>query len=95
MMRAGWIRRWASRMAMRRTSLMDQRITCGVVLSASFWGRRLVCLVADCRHHAEREHDERHVTMPAMPGAGLVVIEPELILGRLEGVLDRPAVPFE
>src|SRR3712207_7972029 len=28
---------------------------------------------------------------PAVPGAGLVVVEPELVLGGLEPVLDRPA----
>ena len=45
----------------------------------------MVCLVADRRHHGEREHDERHVAMPTVPGAGLIVIEAEFILGGLEG----------
>ena len=31
------------------------------------------------------------MAVPAVPAAGLVVIEPELGLGGLEGVLDRPA----
>ena len=29
--------------------------------------------------------------MPAMPGAGLVVVETEFVFGRLEAVLDGPA----
>lgn len=32
--------------------------------------------------------------MPAMPGAGLVVVETEFVLGGLEAVFDRPAMPF-
>jgi len=51
--------------------------------------------MADRRHHREREHDERHVTVPAMPRAGFVVIEAEFVLGGLEAVLDRPALPFD
>jgi hypothetical protein len=39
----------------------------------------------------ERQHRERHVTMPAMPGARLAMIEPGFALGRLEAFLDRPA----
>ena len=42
-------------------------------------------------HHGESEHDERDVPVPAVPGAGLVVGEPELRLGGLERVLDGPA----
>jgi len=49
----------------------------------------------DRRHHGEGEHDERHVAMPAMPGAGFVMIEAQLVLGRLEAVLDRPAMSFD
>ena len=44
----------------------------------------------DGSHHGEGEHDERDVTMPAVPGSGFVVVEPELVLGGLEAVLDRP-----
>ncbi len=36
-------------------------------------------------------HDQRHVTMPAMPGAGLAVIETQIILGAQEAFLDGPA----
>ena len=32
--------------------------------------------------------------MRAMPGAGLVVIETEFVFGRLEAVLDGPALSF-
>ncbi len=38
--------------------------------------------------------DQRDMAMPAMPGAGFVVIEAEFVLGGLEAVLDRPAMPF-
>ena len=34
------------------------------------------------------------MAVPAMPGAGFVVIEAELVLGGFEAVLDGPAVPF-
>ncbi len=80
---------------MRRISCTDQRISAGVAVSAFFLGRRLVRVVTDHRHHGERQHDERHVTMPAVPGAGLVVVEPEFVLGGLKAVLDRPAMPFD
>ena len=51
--------------------------------------------MADRRHHGEGEHDQRHVAMPTVPGAGLVVIGSEFILDSLEAVLDRPTVPFD
>jgi hypothetical protein len=41
-------------------------------------------------HHCEGEHHERGMPVPPMPGAGLVVGEPELRLGSLERVLDGP-----
>src|SRR4029077_3085852 len=43
-----------------------------------FFGSRLVGLVLDGSHHGKGEHDERDVTMPAVPGSGFVVVEPEL-----------------
>ena len=49
----------------------------------------------DRGHHGEDEHDERDVTMPAMPRPGLVVVEPELVLGGLEAVLDRPSMTLD
>src|SRR3546814_7190837 len=33
-------------------------------------------------------HDERHVTVPAMPGAGLAMVQPEIVLGAQEAFLD-------
>ena len=50
--------------------------------------------MTDCGHHGEGEHDQRHMPMPTMPGAGLVVIEAKLGLGGLEAVLDGPAMTF-
>ena len=35
------------------------------------------------------------MAMPSVPGAGLVVIEPEFVLGGFEAILDRPAMPFD
>src|SRR3954451_2170044 len=35
------------------------------------------------------------MAMPAMPRAGLIVVEAELILRRLEGILNGPALPFD
>jgi len=32
------------------------------------------------------------VTMPAVPGSRFVVVEPELVFGCLEAILDRPAM---
>src|SRR3954454_10319018 len=90
MMRAGWMRRWASRTATRRISWSDQRMRPGE-LEQRFWGRRLVGMLADHGQHGEGEHRQRDVPVPDAPAAGLVVIEPELVLGGLEAVLDRPA----
>ncbi len=36
-------------------------------------------------------HDERHVAMPAVPGASFAVIEAKIGLGALETFFDRPA----
>ena len=46
----------------------------------------------DGRHHGKGEHDKRNVTMPTMPGLGFVVIEPKLVLGGLETVLNCPTM---
>src|SRR4030081_1029955 len=59
-----------------------------------FWLRRSG-MRADHRHHGEGEHHHRYVAMPAVPGSALVVIEPELVFGGLETVLDRPAMAFD
>src|SRR3954468_22650906 len=39
--------------------------------------------------------DGRGVPVPAVPGAGLVVIETEFVFSRLEAVLDGPAPSFD
>ena len=96
---AGWMRRCARRMAMRRISWTDQRMR-GVRLVAGlcpdcFWGCGGVRVVADGGQHGEGQHDERDVAVPAVPGAGLVVVEAELVLRGLEAVLDGPAVPLD
>ena len=49
----------------------------------------------DGSHHGEGEHDERDVTMPAVPGSGFVVVEPELVFGCLEAIFDRPAMALD
>src|SRR3546814_16146622 len=36
-------------------------------------------------------HDERHVTLPAMPGGGLAIVQPEIVLGSQEAFTDGPA----
>ena len=46
--------------------------------------------MSDGSHHGKSHLDEGNVAMPAMPRPGFVVIEPELVLGGLEAVLDRP-----
>src|SRR4051794_41791585 len=90
MMRAGWMRRWARRVATRRISWSDQRMRPGE-LEQRFWGRRLVGVVADHGQHGEGQHHQRDVAVPAVPAAGLVVIEPELVLCGLEAGPGRPA----
>ena len=49
----------------------------------------------DRRHHGEGEHGHGNVTMPAMPGPALIVIESELIFRGLETILDRPPMAFD
>lgn len=46
--------------------------------------------MADDSHNGEGQHDERDVAVPAVPGAGFVVVQAELVLGGLETVLDSP-----
>src|SRR3984893_17274980 len=60
-----------------------------------FFGRRLVGLMLDGSHHGEGEHDERDGARPAVPGSGFVVVEPELVFGCLEAILDRPTMALD
>ncbi len=46
-------------------------------------------------HHGERQHDQADVPVPAVPGAGLVVVKAKLVLGGLEAVLDGPAAALD
>src|SRR6476469_3064064 len=48
----------------------------------------------DDSHHGEGEHDEGDMAVPAMPGAGLVMIEAEFILGSLKTILNSPTMTF-
>src|SRR5271170_503229 len=96
MMRAGRIRFRASLMAMRRISWIDQRISGGVVVlwflpgfDASFFWRRRISPISDRGHHGEGEHHQGPVTVPAMPGSALVVIEPKLVFRGFKAILDR------
>src|SRR5919112_799241 len=91
MTRAGSIWRWASRVATRRISWTDQRTSAAAPPRLGFWGRQVVGAAPYRREQGESEHDKRDVPVPAVPAPRLVVIEPELGLGRLERILDRPA----
>jgi len=51
--------------------------------------------MTDDGHHGEGEHDERDMPVPAMPGAGFVVIEAKFVLGRFEAVFDGPTMAFD
>src|SRR5262245_9970924 len=87
----------ARRWAIRRISWIDQRMRSSALASRSicfFWCWR-VGVMLDGSHHCEGEHDQRDMTMPAMPGSGFVVVEPELVFGCLEAVLDRPAMALD
>ena len=63
-------------------------------LAQALFGGRGIGTGADGRQHREGQHDERDMPVPAMPGAGLVVVEAEFIPGGLEAVLDGPATSF-
>src|SRR3954464_14922158 len=92
MTNAGSIRRWASRLARRRISWTDQRTIGGTAGLECFLG-----VVRWCSPGAGSPPAGRRPASPArrggasVPAAGLVVVEPELGLGGLERVLDRPA----
>ena len=49
----------------------------------------------DRGHHGEGEHHQGDVTVPAVPGSALVVIEPELVFRGFKAVLDRPSMAFD
>jgi len=43
------------------------------------------------RQEGQRQHRQSDVPVPAMPAAHLVAVQPDLLFGRLEALLDRPA----
>src|SRR5215469_9659887 len=76
-------------------STSESGVGFGALWPRRFFGCRLsIGPMADDRRHGKNKHDEGDMAVPAMPGAGLVVIEAELILGSLKTILDRPAMPF-
>src|SRR5512134_3926469 len=94
MTKAGSTCRWASRMVTRRISWTDQRTSAGPVRLSGFFGGCLIGAAPDGRQYGKREHDERDVSVPAVPASRLVVIEPEFVLRCLKCILDRPARAF-
>ena len=61
MMWAGWMRRWASFITMRRISWTDQRIRNMAWRARSahrFFERQGISVVTDDGHHGEGEHDQ-------------------------------------
>lgn len=40
-----------------------------------------------------RRHHQDHMAVPAMPGAGLAMIETEIVLGSQKALLNGPAQP--
>src|SRR3954453_1286288 len=44
--------------------------------------------------HGEREPHQRDMTVPAVPGAGFIMVEPKLVLAGLETVFNAPTLPF-
>ena len=87
------MRRCASRIATRRISCSDQgKGELGP--SLGFWGRAVGPLSYP-RQHREGQHHQADVPVPAMPGAGLVVVQTQFGLAGLERFLDRPAPPLD
>src|SRR6476659_4937995 len=72
---------------MRRISWIDQGMRSDVLALRSTWFFWASACWPDV--------DERDVTMPAVPGSGFVVVEPELVFGCLEAILDRPAMALD
>ncbi len=56
-----------------------------------FAKRRTAHIGTEPGKESGRGHDQRHMTVPAVPGSGLAVVEAEIILRALETFLNRPA----
>ncbi len=52
-----------------------------------FERRRGIGPMTDDGHNGEGEHDERDMPVPAMPGAGFVVVEAEFVRKREAGAV--------
>ena len=57
------------------------------------FGSRISVMTGD-RENSKSQHHQRNMSVPTVPGSGLIVIQAEFVLGGLEGVLNRSAVPF-
>ncbi len=68
---------------------------CPMRVHGFFERRRDIGAMPDDGHHGEGKHHQRDMTVPAMPGACLVVIEAEFVFGGLETVLDGPTMAFD
>ena len=50
--------------------------------------------MTDRCHHGEGQHDQRDMTVPPVPGSGLIVIETKFVFGGFEAIFDGPAAAF-
>jgi hypothetical protein len=82
-------------MAIWRISWIDRRIKNDASVEAARFFEHWpgVGPVTNDGHHGEGKHDEGDMAMPAMSGAGFVVIKAELVLGGFEA-MDGPAMAF-
>src|ERR1035438_6067981 len=55
-------------------------------------GRVFFSSAAQHRQHGVGQHGQGDVTLPSLPVANLVVVQPTLSLGRLEALFDLPAL---
>src|SRR3954454_11351059 len=51
-------------------------------------------MMADRCQHGERQHHQRNMTVPAVPGAGFMMIKAQFVLAGLETVLNVPSLSF-
>ena len=51
-------------------------------------------MMADRCQHGERQHHQRDMAVPAVPGARFIMIKAQFVLAGLETVFDVPALPF-
>jgi hypothetical protein len=51
------------------------------------FGSRIGVMTGD-RENSKSQQHQRNVSVPTVPGSGLVVVQSKFVLGGLEGVLD-------